>query len=85
MKKNIYSDLTDEQLLKKRNFFKGISIGFALIFILVISILLYIYATKGFKSSGIVTLLPIFMLPITLMPLLINFSLINKEIKSRKI
>ncbi|NHM01412.1 hypothetical protein [Flavobacterium difficile] len=85
MKKNIYSDLTDEQLLKKRNFFKGISIAFALIFIVAISILLYLFVTKGFKNSSIVTLLPIFMLPITLMPLFINFSLIHKEIKSRKI
>lgn len=37
MKKNIYEELTNEKLLKKRDLFKGVSIGFGVIFLLVIA------------------------------------------------
>ncbi|MES2863583.1 MAG: hypothetical protein V4666_05655 [Bacteroidota bacterium] len=85
MKKNIFAELTDEKLLKKRDLLKGISIGFGIIFILVISILIYILAAKDFKNINIATLIPVFVMPITFTPLLINLGLINKEIKSRNL
>ncbi len=84
MKKNTFAELTDEKLLKKRDLLKGISIGFAIIFILVISILIYLLASKGFKKN-IATLIPIFIMPVTFTPLLINLGLINQEIKSRNL
>lgn len=85
MKKNIYEELTNEKLMKKRDLLKGVSIGFGIIFILAISILIYILAEKGFKNVSIATLVPLFTLPMTFVTFLINLSLLNKEIKSRNL
>jgi hypothetical protein len=85
MKKNIYEELTNEKLIKKRDLLKSVSIGFGIIFILAIAILIYLLVAKGFKNVSIATLVPLFTLPITFVPLLINLSLLNKEIKSRNL
>ncbi|MFQ6599644.1 hypothetical protein [Flavobacterium sp. C3NV] len=85
MKKNTYEELSNEKLLKKRDLFKGVSIGFGVIFLLAIGIIVYILSVKGLKNVSIATLVPIFTLPIIFMPILINLSLLNKEIKSRKL
>ncbi|MCC9065187.1 hypothetical protein [Flavobacterium piscisymbiosum] len=83
MKKNIYEELSNEELIKKRDLFKAVSIGFGVIFVLAIAVIVYLFSAKGFKNFSIATLIPIFTLPITFVPLLINLSLLNKEIKSR--
>lgn len=85
MKKNIYEELTNENLIKKRNLLKGVSIGFGIVFILAIAILVYLFATQGFNGVPIVTLVPVFTLPVTFTPLLINWGLLDKEIKSRNL
>jgi len=85
MKKNTYEELSDEKLLKKRDLFKGVSIGFGVIFLLAIGIIVYILSVKGLKNVSVATLVPIFTLPIIFMPILINLSLLNKEIKSRNL
>ncbi|WP_428233006.1 hypothetical protein [Flavobacterium sp.] len=85
MKKNIYEELTNEKLIKKRDLFKGVSIGFGVIFALAIVIIIYLFTVKGFKNVSIATLIPVFTLPITFVPLLINLNLLNKEIKSRNL
>ena len=85
MKKNIYEELTNEELLKKRDLFKGVSIGFGVVFILAIAIIIYLFTTQGIKNVSIATLIPVFILPVTFFPLLINLSLLNKEIKSRNL
>jgi uncharacterized BrkB/YihY/UPF0761 family membrane protein len=85
MSKNIYEDFTNEKLLKRRDLFKGISIGFGLIFIILIAVAIYILTGKDFKKSSIATLIPIFTLPVTFVPVLINLSLLNKEIKVRNL
>jgi len=85
MKKNTYEELSNEKLLKKRDLFKGVLIGFGVIFLLAIGIIVYILSVKGLKNVSIATLVPIFTLPIIFMPILINLSLLNKEIKSRNL
>lgn len=85
MKKNIYEELTNEKLIKKRDLFKGVSIGFGVIFMLAVAIVIYLFTVKGFKNVSIATFIPIFILPITFIPMLINLSLLNKEIKSRNL
>jgi len=85
MKKNIYEELTNEKLIKKRDLFKGVSIGFGVIFLLAIGIIVYILSVKGLKNVSIAKFIPIFILPITFIPMLINLSLLNKEIKSRNL
>lgn len=83
MKKETYSELSNEDLIKKRNLFKGILIGFGVIWILIISVLIYFFATKEVKNTPFIAFLPVFVSSITLLPLLINLNLVNKEIKSR--
>lgn len=85
MKKNIYEELTNEKLLKKRDLFKSVSIAFGVIFLLAIGVIVYIFNVKGIKNVSIATLVPIFTLPVIFMPILINLSLLNKEIKSRNL
>ncbi|MCG2611985.1 hypothetical protein LZZ90_10750 [Flavobacterium sp. SM15] len=83
MKQNTYQNLTNEQLIKKRNSLKGASIGFALLYFLAIVVLIYLLTTKGFKNFSIATLIPLFIMPITFIPLLISLNLMNKELKKR--
>jgi hypothetical protein len=84
MKKETYSILSSEDLIKKRNLFKGVLIGFGVIWILIISVFVYLFATRGLKNISFIAFLPVFISSITLLPLLINLNLVNKEIKSRK-
>ncbi|QOG03653.1 hypothetical protein [Flavobacterium sp. MDT1-60] len=85
MKKNIYEELTNKELIKKKALFKNVSIAFGVIYILAIAIIIYLFTTKGFKNVSIATIVPVFILPVTFFPLLINLSLLNKEIKSRNL
>ncbi|WP_250252572.1 hypothetical protein [Chryseobacterium sp. Marseille-Q3244] len=85
MKKNIYEQLSDEELLKKRNTFKGVSIGFGIVFILGIIAFITILAIKGAKGFPFAAFTPFIVMPVTMAPLLINLNLVNKEIKSRNL
>jgi hypothetical protein len=82
MEKNIYEELTNEELIKKSVLFKSVSIAFGVIYMLAILIVIYLFTVKGFKNVSIATLIPVFILSVTFFPLLINLSLLNKEIKS---
>jgi hypothetical protein len=85
MKKNTLAEISNEELLKKRDLFKGVLIGFAIIYLLMLSFILYLVLTRGFKNILLVVLTPIFFLPATVMPLLIYFSMLKKEMKSRQL
>lgn len=85
MNTNSYQEMTNEELIKKRNLIKSVSIGFGIIYILAIAVLIYLFASKGFKNVNIATLIPVFSLPITFLPLLISFGSIKKEIKARNL
>jgi hypothetical protein len=85
MKKNTFEELTNEKLIKRRDLLKGASIGLGIVFILAITIIIYLMSAEGFKNVSIATLIPIFTLPIAFVPLLINLSLLNNEIKSRNL
>mgnify|MGYP006165338611 CR=1 FL=1 len=43
-------NLTNQQLLKRRNLLKGVAIGFLTIAVLAVGILIYLYAAKGFEN-----------------------------------
>lgn len=81
---NKLSAASTEKLIKKRDLLKGVSIGFGIVFLLVIAFFSYLFATKGLKNVPLATLIPVFTLPVMFMPLLANLSLINKEINTRK-
>ncbi|OCA78976.1 hypothetical protein BBH99_07050 [Chryseobacterium contaminans] len=85
MKKNIYEILTDEELIKKRNTLKGVSVGFGVVFALGIIAFISILVIKGAKGFPFVAFTPFIVMPVTMIPLLINLNLANKEIKSRNL
>ncbi|WP_336686860.1 hypothetical protein [Chryseobacterium bernardetii] len=85
MKKNIYESLTDEELIKKRNTIKGVSIGFGVIFLLGIIAFIVLLVMKGAKCFPFAAFTPFIVMPVTMTPLLINLNLVNREIKSRNL
>jgi hypothetical protein len=85
MKKNSYSEWSNEKLLKSRNLLKGASIGLGIVYLTAIIILSYLFFSDGFKKTTLPTLLPVFVMPITFLPLLISYSQIDKEIKARNL
>ncbi|MBV8327128.1 hypothetical protein [Chryseobacterium sp.] len=85
MKDNIFQELTNEELLKKRNIMKGLAIGFGIMFLLAIVAFVAIIMMKGSKGFPYATCVPFLVMPITMRPLLINFKRINKEIQSRNL
>lgn len=85
MKKNFLEELTDEKLMKQRDLLKGVGIGFAIIYLIAIAVLIYVFSLRGTKNFSIATLLPLIVLPVTFLPIVISFSAVNKEIKSRNI
>lgn len=84
MKKNL-AELSNEELLKKRDLMKGVAIGFSIIYLFVLALILYLLLTRGFKNISFVVFVPIFLSPTILMPLLLYFGMLKKEIKSRQL
>lgn len=85
MKKNTLTELSNEELLKKRDLMKGVAIGFSIIYLFVLALLLYLLLTRGFKNISLIVFVPIFLSPTILMPLLLYFGMLKKEIKSRQL
>lgn len=85
MEKNIYEKLTNEELIKKRNTLKGVSIGFGIVFLLGIIAFIALLIMKGPKGFPFAAFIPFIVMPVTITPLLINLNLVNKEIKARNL
>ena len=85
MKNNNYEKLTDEELLKKRDLLKGVTIGFGILMLLAIAVLGYLLGSKGFKNTSVAVFIPMMVLPFTYMPLIINYNLVKKEILARSL
>ena len=85
MNKNIYEQLSNEELIRKRNTLKGVSIGFGIIFIIGIIAFIALLTLKGAKEFPFAAFVPFILMPVTLTPLLINLGLANKEIKARNL
>jgi len=85
MNKNIYEQLSNEELIKKRNTLKGVSIGFGIIFIIGIIAFIVLLTLKGAKGFPFAAFIPFIVMPVTLTPLLINLGMANKEIKTRNL
>jgi hypothetical protein len=85
MKKKTLAEISNEELLKKRDLMKGVIIGFSIIYLFVLAFILYLVLTRGFKNISPVVFTPVFICTITLMPLLIYFGMLKKEMKSRQL
>ena len=85
MNKNTYEKYNDQELIKKKKLFKGVFIGFAILYFAIFSGMGFMYFTNLLKENSYVTFMPLFILPVTLMPLIINLGMLNKELKSRNL
>ena len=83
MKKNTFSELTNEELIAKKNFTKNVLLGFIIIYFVIVAVLLFLNNTFG--ELSIALFVPVFVIPATLMPLFINYRMLKAELKSRNL
>jgi len=79
MKKSYISELSTDKLIKRRELFKGVVLGFIIIWLLVFGIGVYLYLNK---SDGKLFFM-LFPLSGTLLPLYVYLNSLKAEIKSR--
>ncbi len=85
MKKNTFSELTNEELLKKITFVKSILAALVMLYFIIFSVLLFLYLNKDFGQITIALFVPVFIIPMTFLPLMINYRLLRTEKKSRNL
>ena len=78
-----FSELTLEELYKRKATIKGVLIAFIVLAVLIALGFTYLFFF-GKKSLSIPTLIPLFILPITWVPIFISIKSLNEEIESRK-
>jgi hypothetical protein len=83
MKKNTLAEISNDELLKKRDLIKVVAIAISIIYSFIIAFVVYYFVTKGFKNHSTLVLTPFFICALPLGLLFIHLGLINKEIKSR--
>ncbi|PSK91531.1 hypothetical protein [Taibaiella chishuiensis] len=77
--KNNLSALSTEDLLKRRNLLKSVLIAFAVLWLLMIGVSIFLLLNKARAT----TFFPMIILPLTLLPALIQMNAVNKELKAR--
>lgn len=85
MKKNTYSEMTNDELITKKNFTKQVLLGFIIIYFVIVAVLLFLFLNKNFGELSIALFVPVFVIPATLMPLFINYRMLKAELKSRNL
>ena len=85
MKKNNYSEMTNDELITKKNFTKQVLLGFIIIYFVIVAIILFLFLNKNFGELSIALFVPVFVIPATLMPLFINYRMLKAELKSRNL
>ena len=85
MKKNTYSEMTNDELITKKNFTKHVLLGFIIIYFVIVAVLLFLFLNKNFGELSIALFVPVFVIPATLMPLFINYRMLKAELKSRNL
>jgi hypothetical protein len=85
MKKNTLVEISNDELLKKRNLVKGVAVATSIIYSFIIAFVVYYFVTKGFKNHSTLVITPFFVCALPLGLLFIHLGLINKEIKSRQL
>lgn len=85
MKKNTYSEMTNDELITKKNFTKQVLLGFIIIYFVIVAVLLFLFLNKNFGELSIALFVPVFVIPATLMPLFISYRMLKAELKSRNL
>lgn len=79
MKNNKLSELTIEELNKRKKILQGATIGFGIVMVIALAILVYLMFRN--RNFTLVAIIPACL--IVLLPGIINLSKINSEIKTR--
>jgi len=85
MDKNNFASLGDEALLKKYNLMRGVLIGFAILYFLVILVLLYLFFNKNFGQISVALFVPLLLFPAAVAPAYTNYYMLRAEKKSRNL
>ena len=85
MKKNTYSEMTNDELITKKNFTKQVLLGFIIIYFVIVAVLLFLFLNKNFGELSIALFVPVFVIPATLMPLFISYRMLKAELKFRNL
>lgn len=78
--KSNLSGLSTEKLIKRRNLLKGVFAGFAILWLFMMGVSLYVLLTRATGRSFI----PAVALPLALLPAWLQMKALNEEIKSRE-
>ncbi|QES88787.1 hypothetical protein E0W69_009025 [Rhizosphaericola mali] len=76
------SDLSNEQIAKRRNILKGVVVGFCTMAVVAIDNIVHLSAIRVLENVSIATLIPILALPTTLILALSSMVTTNKKIKA---
>lgn len=76
------SELSTEQLTKRKQLLKGVLIGSAIVWLSLIGTVFFLLLKKS--NSLLPGMIPVFAFPVVLTPLFIHLGQLSKEIKSRK-
>jgi len=74
------AELIIEKLFKRRDLFKGVTIGFGILWMAVVALAVYFLITKHTYKLFI----PLAILPVTMLPSIIQWSMLSKELKKRE-
>ncbi len=83
MKPEKLAALSTEELIKKKNQFKGIAIGFGVMYVLAMGVFVYLLLVRQLKNVSVAAFIPLFGLPASLTPFFVYLGMLNKELKSR--
>jgi len=68
-------------LIKKRDFFKGVSIAAAILWLFLLGILLYFYTHN---KNTVTLIIPVIAMPVAFLPVLLQIKSLTAAIKSRE-
>ena len=69
-----------EALTRKRDFFKGLSIAAAVLWLFLLGMLLYFYIQN---KNTVTLIIPLVAMPVTFLPVFLQIKLLSAQIKSR--
>lgn len=69
-----------EALTKKRDFFKGVTIAAAILWLFLVGMLLYFYICN---KNTITLIIPVVVMPVAFLPVFLQIKSLSAEIKSR--
>lgn len=69
-----------EALTKKRDFFKGVTIAAAILWLFLLGMLLYFYV---YNKNTVTLIIPMVVMPVVFLPVFLQIKTLSAEIKSR--